>query len=330
METSSLFCRTTSVLGLVLLSFGCDSGSANPNTNAPTGVEGIFEEAPDVPNCVPGKLSMQYQKRFVRRLNQIRAQHQLPPVAITESELGPAQEAALAIVANARIGHGMPRNSICFTEEANRSSIESLLLISAGNEVGDPQDPDRVLRAWMQDIGEQDLGHRRWILDPFVNQVAYGFVMGEAQVEFEFSPVIGATLHVIDMVEPDVTGNAPDFVGFPQGLYPSTFVGKEGDLSFSVIPDKTGRLVNAGKVTFVDTTVEMKDGEKSMTVSGERFFESHPMGDISIGGNPVIGVPNVMLWRVEGLQDNVPYTVIVKDVMVEGELRDYEYEFTLF
>lgn len=326
METSFLFCRIISAFTALLLS-GCANDS-NPNADAPKGTDGIFEIEPDVPNCEPGKLSMDYQKRFVRRFNQIRAQHELPPVAITESELEPTQEAALAIVANAQISHGTSPNSLCYTEEANRSSIESLLLVSAGNEVGDPQDPDRVLRAWLQDLTQQDLGHRRWMLDPFVVKVAYGFVMGEAQVEFQYSPVIGATLDVIDNVEPNIDGS-PDFVAYPYELYPSHLFAKEGDFSFSVIPDLSGRLVNAGKVSFVNASVTVqKDGEP-MTVTNQRFYETHVMGDIAIG-DKIIGVPNVLIWKVGGLEDNTRYTVTIADVLVEGESRDYEYTFTLF
>lgn len=311
------------IISCVALLWGCDqlggdSGSGSGPQKGAGGIAGIYEIEPNVPDCEPGQLTLEYQKRVVRRLNEIRALHQLPAVAITEAESPPAQEAALAIVANARINHGMTPDWLCYTEDGNRSSIESLLLISAGNEVGDPQDPDRVLGAWLADVGESTLGHRRWMLDPFLAQVSYGMVLGEAQVEFPYSPVIGATLDVVDGQEVD-RSEVPDFVAYPHGLYPAHLVDLENAfLSFTVIADKTDRLENNELVDFTNAQITVKSGDDVKTVLDQRWY-----GDI-------IGVPNVMMWRVEGLRHNQKYEVEITNVLVNEETKEYTYDFTVF
>ncbi len=311
--------RYLHIISCVALLCACDKGgSASGPQKGAGGLAGIYEVEPNVPDCEPGKLTLDYQKRVVRRLNEIRALHQLPAVAIVESETPPAQEAALAIVANARINHGMTPDWLCYTDEGNRSSIESLLLISAGNEVGDPQNPDRVLGAWLADVGESTLGHRRWMLDPFLAQVSYGMVLGEAQVDFPYSPVIGATMDVVDGQEVD-RSDVPDFVAYPQGLYPGHLVDLENAfLSLTVVADKTDRLENHELVDFTDAQIKVTQGDTELTVVDQRWF-----GDI-------VGIPNVLMWRVDGLKPNTKYDVEITNVLVNEETREYTYDFTVF
>lgn len=42
-----------------------------------------------------------------------------------------------------------------------------------------------------------------------------------------------------------------------------------------------------------------------------------------------MGVPNVLTWRVNGLNDGATYTVRVTGVLVDESPRDFEYEFVL-
>jgi uncharacterized protein YkwD len=298
---------------------GCSSLDPSTDSSKSTGRQApLFETPPDVASCTPGTLTQAYQQSIIDRLNQIRLLHQLPLVELAPDAAAPAQQAALAIVANAQITHALPPSAFCYTDDAAQSSSESLLLITAGNQVGDVHDPDRFLGDWLRDTGEPNLGHRRWMLDPFLAEVAFGFVQGKPQVSFPYEPVVGAVLDVVDQKEVDLGWSVTDFVAYPFGLYPAQLVDKSAVLSFSVIADKSTRLGSVDRVSFQNATVNVTDAEGSpLVVAGvQAHYE-------------LMGVPNALTWRVDGLTDGTRYSVSVEGVTIDDAPRDYEYEFLL-
>lgn len=307
------------ILLSVIALFGCDELDPSDEGTASTANQTpLFATNPDVSTCTAGVLTDEYETSIVDRLNQIRLLHELPPVTIAEHELGPAQEAALVIVANATTSHGISSDAFCFTTEAARSSSESLLFLSAGNQVGNVHDPDRFLADWLRDAGIPSLGHRRWLIDPFLSEVAFGFVQGEPRVSFQFSPVVGAALDIDDENEIDLSWWVNDFVAYPYGVYPSSFFDKSWVLSFSVIADKTTRLGSVDRVGLDSASVTVADASGAALAVTD--VASH---------YELMGVPNALTWRVSGLKDGDRYDVHVAGVTVDGESREYEYDFVL-
>jgi hypothetical protein len=307
------------LLATLVLSCGCEALDPSDESSAKTvDAPPLFATAPDVASCSPGSLSDAYQERIIERVNQIRLLHELPPVSIADAELGPTQEAALVIVANATLSHGIGSDSFCYTSEAARSSSESLLFMSAGNEVGNVADPDRFLVDWLRDIDIPSLGHRRWLLDPFVSEVAFGFVQGDPTVSFPYSPVAGAALDIQDLNDVDLSWWANDFVAYPFGVYPASFFEKDWALSFSLIADKTQRLASVDRVSLDAVAVTVTDPSGNALVVTD--VQSH---------YDLIGVPNALTWRVAGLEDGARYVVRISGVTIDGVAKDYEYEFVL-
>lgn len=311
--------RPAAALFASLALFGCDE--LNPADEGASGGEdelALFSVAPDVGACAAGALTPEYQARIVQRVNQIRLHHELPPVAISQGRAPAAQAAALVAVANAKLSHSPSPGAFCYSAEAAEASSESLLFLSAGNQVGNVRDPDRFLGDWLRDANVASLGHRRWLLDPFVAEVAFGFVQGEPKVDFPYSPVVGAALHVVDDQDTDLSWWPNDFVAYPFGLYPAGFVDRDWLFSFSVVADKSQRLGSANKVSFASATVEVKDESgAALAVSGVS------------GADDLIGLPNVLTWRADGVAHGELYTVRVGGVSVDGVARDFEYEFLL-
>lgn len=313
--------RLASVLLLAALAAasGCEALDPGSDSAESAGTPVVvFATSPDVGACVPGTLSEAYQASIIARLNQIRLLHELPPVTLASAEVAPAQAAALAIVANAQLSHGLSSNAFCYSSEAARSSSESLLFMSAGNQVGDVGDPDRFLVDWLRDTDVGNLGHRRWLLDPFLAEVAFGFVKGDPRVSFPYSPVVGAALDVKDDREIDLGWWVNDFVAHPYGLFPSSFFDKSWLLSFSLVVDKTKRLGSVDRVSFDAASVTVTDPTGAALA----------VADVQ-GRYDLMGVPNVLTWRVDGLADGVRYQVQVAGVSVDGAPRDYEYELVL-
>lgn len=307
------------ILLSVIALWGCDELDPSDEDSSNTANQTpLFADAPDVATCTPGTLTDEYEERIVDRLNQIRLLHELPPVTIAKDERAPTQEAALVIVANATTSHGISSDAFCYSGEAARSSSESLLFLSAGNEVGDVHNPDRFLADWLRDVEIPSLGHRRWLIDPFLSEVAFGFVQGEPRVTFPYSPAVGAALDIDDKKEIDLGWWVNDFVAYPYGVYPSSFFDKGWVLSFSVIADKATRLGSVDRVDLDAVTVTVTDASGAALVVTD--LVSH---------YELMGVPNALTWRVDGLKDGNRYDVRIAGVMVDDAPRDYEYDFVL-
>lgn len=311
--------RPTTALLVSLALLGCDELSpADEGTSGAEDEIALYSTPPDVGACAAGELTPEYQERIVRRVNQIRLLHELPPVAISQSQGPAAQAAALLAVANAELSHSPSPSAFCYSPEAAEASSESLLFLSAGNQVGNVRDPDRFLGDWLRDAEVASLGHRRWLLDPFVAEVAFGFVQGEPKVDFPYSPVVGAALHVVDDRDVDLSWWPSDFVAYPFGLYPAGFVDRDWLFSFSVVADKSQRLGSVSKVSFSAATVEVTtESDIALGVSGVS------------ASYDLIGLPNVLTWRTDGVVNGERYTVHVGGVTVDGTVRDFEYEFLL-
>jgi hypothetical protein len=308
-----------SLLALPALS-GCDDLAPGDEGSSSNGGDGtpIFATEPDIASCTPGTLTDAYQEKIVDRLNEIRLLHQLPPVTIAESERAPAQEAALVIVANAQTSHGIGSDAFCYSSEAARSSSESLLFLSAGNQVGDIRNPDRFLADWLRDVNIPSLGHRRWLIDPFLAEVAFGFVSGKPRVAFPYSPAVGAALDIDDGEDVDLSFWVNDFVAYPHGLYPTGFFDKDWVLSFSVVADKTTRLGSVDRVNLDLASISVTNAAGAAL----------PVTDI-VSHYELMGVPNALTWRVTGLVDGEHYAVTITGITVDGEPKDYAYDFVL-
>lgn len=304
---------------LVPVLAGCEELGLKDEGSSSSGDDlAIFATAPDVGACAPGALTSEYQKRILGRVNQIRLHHELPTIRFAKAEAPAAQAAALVAVANAKLSHSPSPSAFCYSDAAAESSSESLLFLSAGNQVGNVRDPDRFLADWLRDSDVWSLGHRRWLLDPFVSEMAFGFVQGKPHVDFPYQPVVGAALHVVDDADVDLSGWPSDFVAYPYGIYPAGFVDDDWLLSFSVVADKSKRLGSVERVSFATTSVTV--GEASGAVLAVHDVQ---------GAYDLTGLPNVLTWRVDGLTAGVPYTVRVSGVEVDQAPRDYEYEFLL-
>ena len=90
-------------------------------------------------------------------------------------------------------------------------------------------------------------------------------------------------------------------------------------LSFSVIFDKSN-WNNNFNVTFNSTTIEMTaENQQAINVHGQYVDDQQGWG----------GMPNCIAWYADGLQNNNRYNVTIKNVNVNGTLKNYTYWFNL-
>ncbi|MBZ0119295.1 MAG: CAP domain-containing protein [Sandaracinaceae bacterium] len=295
-----------------LFACGCElfGGGSTPVGGA------VYTIEPDVSECEPGELSEGTRAALLQYVNRIREMHALAPVEYAYQDDPLAQASALWVVANARTSHTPQPGTHCHSDLAVEGAVRSLLFMAAGNQVGVVGDPARYIDAWMIDADTPSLGHRRFLLDPFLGTVAFGLVDGEPRVEFQFRPVVGAALRVVEDTLPSLVLSAPSFVAYPYGDYPTNVFPPDAVLSFSAVPSRFGYGPNQN-VDYSMVRISVRDAESELPVSSIASL------------NSAEGIPNLVSWRVEGLAADTQYDVRLENVLVFGAPRSYEYQFRL-
>ena len=284
------------------------------------GAAALYTSAPDVPSCRTGTLAQAVKDDVVLRLNAIRALHGLAPVTYNAADDAQVMPSSLMMAANGQLDHTPPNSWKCWTQTGYDGS-------STGNLYGGTISPflvwsseDDFLGGWMTEVNNllaDNVGHRRWMLDPFLTRVAYGRV---AQVLSDGSRTDAATLKVFNFTGGSpAPSTVPAYVAYPQGDYPARWFDTRALLSFTVVanPASRGNAANAS-VNFANATIAVRNpAGTSLTVSGI----SHD--------NVGYGVPNNLQWKVAGLQTNVAYQVTIAGVVVNGVTRTYDYGFRI-
>ncbi|MEH3046998.1 CAP domain-containing protein [Sphingomonas adhaesiva] len=280
------------------------------------GVAALYTTAPDVPNCRAGVLAASVKADVLTRLNALRAIHRLPAVTYADADEEQATQAALLMAANGKLDHFPTSTWTCYTEAGRKGAGTSNLyggLIAANLAF---YSEDAYLAGWMietSNIVANNVGHRRWMLDPFLGKISYGRV---AQLLSDGRRTDASALKVFDFTGGVPTpGTLPAFVAYPQGDYPARYFDPAALLSFSVVADATQRGGANATVNFSGATVTVKAGATTLAVSNISY------------DNVGYGLPNNIQFNVTGLQNNVSYEVTIANVLVRGVAQSYTYTF---
>ena len=273
----------------------------------------LYDTVPDANGCRPGVLKASVKADFLARLNAIRALHQLPAVTYSEAEDAQEADSSLMMAVNKQLSHTPPTSWSCYTASGATAAGASNLIGGWGTGLGFDSEDD-YLGLWLTEGGSAAIGHRRWILDPFLGKTSYGRV---ALVLPDGSRASAASMRVFGFaVGGPVPTALPAFVAYPFGDYPARYVTTGGYLSFGVVAGRTSAFgANAG-VGF---------GAATITVTG-------PAGALAVtnvsSDNDGYGLANNVQWRVAGLQANTSYTVRITGVTGAPQ-SDYCYTFRI-
>jgi len=308
--------------GLVTLPTPTPSPSPAAPTPTPTptpaswaaAAAALYDVQPNPAACRAGRLKAEVRTRMLALVNAARALHALPPVAYSAIEDQDVAESSLMMAANRTLDHQPASSWTCYTALGASAASTGNLIGGWGH--GLPwSSEDDLLAGWLNERNSASIGHRRWILDPFLGQISYGRV---AYQSASGERADAATLKVFGFAQatpaPAPTG-LPAFVAYPQGDYPARYFGTGDILSFSVVADAANRYGN-GTVHFDRATVTVTGGGRTLAVT-----------DVA-ADNVGFGLPNNLQWRVTGLQSGVTYTVRIDGVTGAPEPR-YEYSFRI-
>ena len=304
---------------------GCDDGDAC--TGPDLCVEGVcqsvwlddclFTVVPDVAGCTEGELKPVLKEEALAEVNALRALGGLGPVGYDPASDQMTQRAALMIVANGQIEHFPPPSWHCYTEYGAYALSKSNIHHALWKQPYHRKTPTEVVDSLFKDLGVESLGHRRWILDPFLKQLSFGSVVGAPLVDSDFVWSHGSAMRVIYDEHADLSGQAPTFVAYPVGDYPADLVPLSWYLSFAVLHVPGSRAANQ-QVDFSTAAISVTGPAGPLVVS-----------DVS-WANDFVGLPNHLQWKAAGLATGETYSVDVSGVTYAGSaIGPYAYTFTL-
>lgn len=327
------------VFALVLLLAGCGGGGSGsgvivaptptPTSPAPVpdpgpspspaplptswaGVAGYYDVQPDIAGCRAGTLKAAVKAEFLTRLNEIRARHGLAPVVYSGDEDAQQADSSLMMAANVALSHTPPASWRCYTAGGATGAGASNLIGGWGTGLGFDSE-DGLLAGWLREGGTAQLGHRRWILHPFLRKTSYGRVSALLP---DGRRATAASMRVFGFASAGpAPATVPPYVGFPQGDYPSRYFALTDYLSFSVIPSASENGADR-RVDFSAAIVNVRGP------SGEL-----PVTDIT-RDNDGYGIANNIQWRVTGLAANTSYAVTIAGVR-NAPQASYSYSFRI-
>ena len=276
----------------------------------------LYTVQPSIASCQPGQLSSGTTGTVLAELNAIRALHKLPPVTYSATDEAAAQAAALLQAANDALSHTPPTTWRCYTALGSTGSGTSNLYGGYGNGLTLLTE-DQVLAGWLTETNNlvvDSVGHRRWLLYPFLGSIAYGRVAGASPTQTRGD---AAALKVFGNAGSGVAnGTLPPYVAYPYQDYPARYFDTASLLSFSVIASGNANSSANATVNFANAVVTVRQrGAGTLTVSKQTY------------DNVGYGLPNNLQFAVAGLQAGVYYDVTITGVVVSGATQSYSYYF---
>lgn len=277
----------------------------------------LYVEQPDIERCRPGRLRSEVLTTLTARVNEVRALHGLAPVTYDAAVEDTATAAALTFAANGSLSHYPGSWWRCFTEAAATGARLSNIFGGLASDRLIFVSMDEMVTGWMTDVRHMNpgsIGHRRWLLDPFLATIGFGRVAG---LLADGRRTDGAALRLIGsnrVVPEPIEGG---FIAYPFGDYPTRFWHPRALLSFSVLVDLRDKTASE-QVDYAGAQVTVRQRGGPVLQVGRLSFD-----------NNAYGLPNSLQFAAEGLQQGVTYDVAVRNVRVQGRSRDFTYSFRI-
>ncbi len=270
----------------------------------------------DVGACQAGSTSQDFRDSQLQRINWFRRMSGLSSVTENAGFSANAQHAALIMAAHGELSHYPPETWDCYSARgATAAGNSNLHLTTSGGRIS-PSGLNSV-NSYMRDSGSNNkaVGHRTWILSPYVRVVGMGDVISGSQSDgSHYSNAMNVIEGVNWTREPVREGRG--FVTWPPpGYVPAEAVWKRW--SFTVV---TG----AGDFSGASVEVTGPEGPVALEVIHRGVGSAN-----SLPSEGIVWEPEVVGGRAhpEPTDGDVCYAVTVSGVRVDGVLEaPYEYE----
>lgn len=292
----------------------------NDNIYKILGWEEHYTQLPNVQSCYEGVLKDAEKAEILNYVNFIRSIHGLKPVQYDLNGDIYAQKSSLIMAANSALSHQPPTSWSCYSNDGYYGADNSNLHLNRGSSnTLNPKSIESII-GWMIDDKSGNApdrcGHRRAIINPFLTSIAFGRVDGKSNVDNYYCSAM--SLLYLDRVNGGIQDRPVEFVAYPFQNYPIELVNKSWYLSFSPIYDYSSWSRN--------TNIDYSNAQVTVTDENGNKMNVHSYVYDAEGWG---AVHNNFRWKVDGMQNEIKYTVNIKGIVVNGQTKEYEYWFKL-
>jgi len=255
--------------------------------------------------CICGTLNNEIYKKAENRINFFRTVNGLNKVKLNPKLNQEAQNAALLVLANNQLTHYPARSMKCYSESASNGCVKSCLGFSDFKNFP----ATGFITSFIWDFGQANyfVGHRKWILYSKLIEFGYGATnKSEAILTAD-----GISYDSVDL---------PEYVAYPwNGYVPINLIFPKW--SFSIPENK--------KVDFSKTIITMTDQNgKSLKLNKLEIYPNYLDHTIVWTATDIFSTYDIS-YGINNLEKNgflnKKITVRIKNVKVDGEIKNYEY-----
>ena len=257
---------------------------------------GLYAVEPDVARCQAGEVSEQEKQKVLDRVNFIRSLHGLDPVEYNPAGDEQTAQCALIISANRKLSHTPDTGWTCWSQDAYDGCNSSNIYIQWGR-ARDEFASETIVDGFMTDEGVETLGHRRWLIDPWLADISFGRV--DRTSPDQYRNTTGAAIQVIGGAQQNIGSSGIEFVAYPFEDYPAELYSGDVMMSLTVIADASAKYRNE----------DVGFSSASISVIGPGGI-ALAIGDVQYD-NDWYAVPNNLRWYVQGVKSGVTYDVTV-------------------
>jgi hypothetical protein len=313
----------------------------------PSKLKVVYSVIPDLEKGKIGVLSEEEKKEALNEVNAIRRLHKLPPVIYNNSYQFHMDKAALIIAGKGKLTHFPVVSDKFYSKEGafgcshGNLFLEKHTILSFKKtdimlenldvkKVLNTLNPKiatakEIIHAFLIDEKVTTLGHRRWLLNPFLTSTAFGRVDGftkKSRYHFVTAAALKVVEHYKNKINDNYHNKLPDFVAYPFENYPFRLFRRYWFMSFSVIVDKQEFWENK-KVDFKTATISITDEFGNKVEIFGMAYNNYPTG-----------LPNCLQWKAKHIKLNRVYFVTVSNVLIlskntKSKFRTYRYWFKL-
>jgi hypothetical protein len=254
----------------------------------------------------PGTTSPAFKAAIIDRINFYRAMAGVPAdITVAEVESNKAQQAAMMMSAANALSHHPDTSWPNYTPEGAEAAANSNLHLGSRG--------PSAITGYMRDQGSNNaaVGHRRWILYPQTRTMGTGDVDGNGKYG-------GANALWVSEKGTYLGPRPPVRDGYvawpPRGYVPYQVVFERWSLSYP-------------KANFEAATVEMSRNGVPIAL------QSAPYVSNGYGENAMVWIPSGVAgpnWVMNKPETDVVFGVIVRNVQIDGQMREFSYTVTAF
>ena len=280
-------------------------------------IDADTESKKDLHACQAGRPSESDRQLFINTLNEIRALHNLPKVQYDYEHEDQTMQASMLLAINEKTSHYPDNNWTCFSDIGYQGASTSNLNFVQSYEILERYGPDTHLTNWLIEKNSSNIGHRRYILSPYLTKTAYGEVSNTSGKSFP--TILGAAMKTVYPYDSQTLTTAvpKGVIAYPYHNYPEKFFLKSEPLSISILSSPQYAYGN-DNVDFskAKLTVTKRDNQQVQAISNIQY------DNINYGL-----VANNLQFHFTAMEYNVIYDVRVTNVLVGGKVEDYSYWF---